>query len=307
MAMGWGAVLNSDQVPGTWGERDRGQHINVLEMWAIQNALFAFKDRVRRKTVLVKSDNLTVVSYVNKQGGTRSKPLCNLSLDILDWCDLVEMNLIASHIPGKDNYVADFLSRGSYLPTEWQLNPSIAKQIFNRFGPPQVDLFASTLNKQLPVYCTKHNDPAALMTDAFTMQWNRFLGYAFPPFALIPRVLQKVLTDKATLLLIAPWWPKRPWFPTLLDLLTSPPVILPFREDLLCQPGTSTYHPKVPYLKLTLWTISGRLRPRQVFREGLQNYPPPSLDRLHEPLMTLDYSTTSSGATIRKWILPQHL
>ncbi|XP_072166762.1 uncharacterized protein [Diadema setosum] len=174
--MGWGAVLNSVQVQGTWGERDKGQHINVLEMRAIQNALFAFKDRVRRKTVLIKSDNLTVVSYINKQGGTRSKHLCNLTLDILDWCDLVEMNLIASHIPGKDNYVADFLSRGSDLPTEWHLNPSIAKQIFNRFGPPQVDLFASTLNKQLPVYCTKHNDPAALMTDAFTMQWKGFLG-----------------------------------------------------------------------------------------------------------------------------------
>ncbi|XP_071506293.1 uncharacterized protein [Diadema antillarum] len=83
--MGWGAVLNSDQVQGTWGERDKGQHINVLEMRAIQNALFAFKDRVRRKTVLIKSDNLTVVSYINKQGGTRSKPLCNLTLDILDW------------------------------------------------------------------------------------------------------------------------------------------------------------------------------------------------------------------------------
>ena len=125
--MGWGAVLDRDKAQGLWGEKDKSQHINVLEMRAIQHALLIFKEKIQKETVLIKSDNLTVVSYINKQGGTRSKKLCNLTLEILEWCNSLDTKLVASHIPGKDNYVADFLSRGSYLPTEWQLNPNIVR------------------------------------------------------------------------------------------------------------------------------------------------------------------------------------
>ena len=306
---GWGAVLKSNQIQGSWGEKEKGRHINILEMQAVQNTLHTFKNQVRKETVLVKSDNLTVESYLNKQGGTRSKRLtvCNLTLEILNWCDSMETRVVASHIPGKDNYVADFLSRGSYLPSEWQLNPRTARQIFNKIGHPQVDLFASTLNRQLPVYCTKHKDPAALTTDAFTMTWSNFLGYAFPPFVLIPRVLQKVQTDKANLLLIAPWWPKRPWFPTLVDLLILPPIILPDQKDLLQQPGTRTYHPNVANLKLTLWPISGKSQLRQAYREGLQSCLLHSSDHQRGLHMTLDCSTTLNGAAVTRLIQPQHL
>ena len=62
--------------------------------------------------------------------------------------------------------MAGFLSWESYLPSESQLSPNIARQIFSMYRPPQVNLLASAMDRQLPVYYTKHIDPAGLTTDA---------------------------------------------------------------------------------------------------------------------------------------------
>ena len=124
---------------------------------------------------------------------------------------------------------------------------------------------------------------------------------------LIAKVLQKVQREEATLMLIAPWWPKRPWFPTLVSLLIRPPVILPDRKDLLRQPGTMTYHPKLSSLKLTLWIISGQSQYRQVFLTGLPVCPQSSSDLPQGALMTLDCNTSSTGVAITRLIQPQLL
>ena len=42
--------------------------------------------------------------------------------------------------------------------------------------------------------------------------------YAFPPFALIGRVLQKVDQDQCLMLIITPAWPLQPCFPELLEM-----------------------------------------------------------------------------------------
>ena len=48
-------------------------------------------------------------------------------------------------------------------------------------------------------------DPLAIQTDAFTMNWKKIGGYAFPPFALIGRCLQQVMSQKVEkLILISP-------------------------------------------------------------------------------------------------------
>ena len=73
---------------------------------------------MKGRSVLVRSDNMTVVSYIN-QGGTHSPSLCRLAIDLWDWCLPRQIHLSASHIPGEDYLFTDFLSRGRFLPSEW--------------------------------------------------------------------------------------------------------------------------------------------------------------------------------------------
>ncbi len=81
--------------------------------------------------------------------------------------------------------------------------------------------------------------------------------YAFPPIVLLPGVLESVRRDRVPLLLIAPWWLGRVWFPDLLSLIDRPPLELPVRRDLLSQAGGSIFHPHPELWKLWAWPLRG--------------------------------------------------
>ena len=108
---GWGAHLNEHTARGAWSLPESKLHINYLEIKAVFLALKEFQDLCTDKIVLVATDNATVVSYINKEGGMRSGPLCALLWRILTWCTRKQVTLKARHIPGWLNVVADKLSR----------------------------------------------------------------------------------------------------------------------------------------------------------------------------------------------------
>ncbi len=88
-------------------------------------------------------------------------------------------------------------------------------------------------------------------------RWPRLHLYAFPPIAFLPGVLERVRRDRVLLLLIAPLWPGRVWFPDLISLLDGPPLVLPIRKDLLSQAGGSIFHPQPELWKLWVWPLRG--------------------------------------------------
>ena len=52
-----------------------------------------FQDLCSNEIVLVATDNTTVVSYINKEGGIRSGPPCTLLWRILTWCTRKQVTL----------------------------------------------------------------------------------------------------------------------------------------------------------------------------------------------------------------------
>ena len=67
------------------------------------------------KKVLVRSDNVFTVQYINRQGGTISPRLCHLTVM---WQIAVDNGiwLSAAHIKGDTNVIVDSLSRGKGIP-----------------------------------------------------------------------------------------------------------------------------------------------------------------------------------------------
>ena len=137
-------------------------------------------------------------------GGTHSPSLCLATWDLLSWCVPRQVSLQAIHLAGKKNSLADALSRGKVVPTEWSLHPAVVKHVFNILGTPHVDLFASHLNHQLPTFCSRHNHPEAWRVDALSFDWTGIHAYAFPPISLLQRVLTKIETELSRVILIAP-------------------------------------------------------------------------------------------------------
>ena len=84
---GWGAHLLDQNVSGVWSAQEKLLHINLLEMKALFLALQAFQEDVAGHHVTAMCDNSTVVAYINKQGGTVSRPLCLLTSRLLRWTE----------------------------------------------------------------------------------------------------------------------------------------------------------------------------------------------------------------------------
>ena len=74
---------------------------------------------------------------------------------------------------------------------------------------------------------SRYLDPLSSWVDAFATKWTDYV-YLFPPYPIINRVISKFKSDNTGHgLLICPFWPSQSWFPTLLDLLIAPPLLLP--------------------------------------------------------------------------------
>ena len=56
--------------------------------------------------------------------------------------------------------------------------------------------------------------------------------------------------------LVAQFWPQRPCFPNLLDMVVDGPVALPLCHDLLRQPHFHRHHLRIHRLSLRAWRLS---------------------------------------------------
>ena len=91
------------------------------------------------------------------------------------------------------------------------------------------------------------------------------LSYAFPPFSIIHKVIQKIVQQEVDVILVVPFWPTQPWFALFNKLVCQQPLIievndyelfLPFRTK---QGGGSNRHPLAGKLKLLAARCKGNL------------------------------------------------
>ena len=252
---GWGAHLGDFTARGVWSSAESLLHINYLELKAVLLALKQFEHLCKAQIVLVATDNTTVVSYINKQGGMKSGSLCALLWRLLSWCHPRGISLRARHIPGRLNDIADKLSRhNQVIQTEWSLSQKVFKLLCSSSCGSVRDLVQS----QAPEVC-------------FTSTGSVGLGSRRPELAVgtservrlspdLPAPPGSLLRDQGCLriVLIAPGWPNIPWFWDLVDLSVQIPFSLPLAKDLVTQPFNGLFHRNLQNLNLHAWLLEAR-------------------------------------------------
>ena len=254
--VGWGAHLDEQVTSDLWAPEEVELSINAQELLAIERALLWFAPHLAGSSVAVFADNSTAISYLRNHGGTHSSFLNSIAQRILRWAEDLSVVISPQFIMGEHNVLADAISRpNQILGSEWTL-----KQVFRdlcRRWPVSIDLFATSQNHRCSIYFSPYYNHNALGTDALLQNWNGWQAYAFPPWSLILAVLKKLRLSSGVLLtIIAPFWPQRPWFPDLLDLVVDGPVALPQSRDLLRQPHFHRSHLGVSRLCLHAWRLS---------------------------------------------------
>lgn len=253
---GWGIYCKNETAHGLWNNREKEHHINYLELLAAFFGLKCFASHLSNCNILCRIDNTTALLYINRMGSIQFPKLNSLTRKIWQWCEKRKLFLFASYIKSKENIVADTESRKLHTETEWELNDFAFTTILEQYDRiPTVDLFASRNNTKCKKFVSWLRDPEAWAVDAFTLDWSKFYFYAFPPFSLILRALQKIISDKAEGILVVPNWTSQPWYPIFQSLLTEPPLIIKPNENLLLS-FDRTPHPLWPNLFLAVGALS---------------------------------------------------
>ena len=253
----WGAVCADRKVHGFWTEKERENNINFLELMAAYFGLKCLAKDARDCSILMRIDNTTAICYINRMGGTQFNYLNNITRDIWYWCEERNIIIVASYVSSKDNAEADTESRRLEPETEFELADYAFEMVVQRFGAPEIDLFASRLNHKCKRYVSWRKDPESEAVDAFTLSWKHFFFYAFLPFSIILRVLRKIKKDGAEGILVVPDWPCQSWYPLFRSLQCLDPVILSPNQKLLISCSNEP-HPLWRSLSLVAARLSAR-------------------------------------------------
>jgi hypothetical protein len=303
-------------------------HIQVLEAIASFQTLklLAQKIPLQGKEILLLTDNTASAYTIAKEGRSRSPELSLVVRQFLTWMRSKGAHLHVEHIPGLLNTTAvsavsyasaslntpltlwtpapgyaltihqDFDSRLQYDTHGWQLNPQVFLALETIWGPHNIDLFASALNRQIPTFCSWGPDPEAFATNAFTIHWGKpWNAFINAPWSLLPRIIRKILTDRAQVTLITPWWPTQVWWPILLQLAIDPPRLLPNLKHLVLYPQqlSSQGRPmsRPPQAQMLAWRLGSDDGQMQVFRASLPKHLP-DMGKTYQSQTPLVASTT---------------
>ena len=150
-------------------------------------------------------------------------------------------------------------------------------------------------------------DPKAWDIDALNINLTSLTAYAYPPTALLHKVIQKIKQCNCLIIVIAPGWPGMPWFWDLVQLSTEIPLQLPVSTTLLKQSHRYVFHNNPQQINLHAWCLGA---------DNSKNKA--SLWRWQRELLLLSGhqqgpSTSQSGPYLKngaekiRWISPLHL
>ena len=91
-----------------------------------------------------------------------------LAFEIWSWAVKKRHLAFCITCTGVENNIDDLRSRYFYDKKEWSLNPYMFEKVCEKFGKPEMDLFATRLNGKCELYESFKPDPNAFAVDAFT-------------------------------------------------------------------------------------------------------------------------------------------
>lgn len=303
---GWGCYCELGKTGGHWKNSELGVSINALELKAGLFALQTFASDKLNIHLRLMMDNTCAVSCVNKFGTSHSDICNSITKDIWDFCIVRNIWISAAYVPGVENTAADEESRNTNMDTEWRLNTDLLTQALGYLDfTPEIDLFATRINSQYPRYMSFKPDPTCETVDSFSVSWHGLVFYAFPPFSVIPNVLQKICRDKARGVIVVPDWPNQPWYAAVAKILIKRPVLLSARNNLLALPQDPEKTHRLKKLRLIICAVSGDVYESRVFRTQLpQLYVPPGVQGLKNDMHLT--SVGGAGMRVEGKLIPFH-
>ena len=261
--VGWGAHLGSLTASGLWNPEQSAVSINARELLSVREGLLHFQSSPVGRNVSVFCDNSTAVSYLRKEGGTRS-PFLN-SLTRNSPLGRIPLDTLGPPVHPGVSQRAGGLSISPSPASTYRAVPSSGG----------FSVFKSSVAGPNRLICNIRESP--LFTLFLSLPGSDGCGHGRIPSTLgrssglcVSSVVHHYTgsgeapgVSGVELTLVAPYWPQRAWFPDLLHLSLAPPVSLPLRPDLLRLPRSHSLYQGLHRLRLHAWRLSGSSRELQ--------------------------------------------
>ena len=191
-------------------------------------AIQSFLPELKGRRLLLHEDNQSVIGVLTHLTSKSPAMMCELRKLFL-LIDRNDIKIRTQYIRSAANIWADSLSRVTDN-SDWQLHRRVVEHLSGLWGVPSVDRFASFANKQCPRYNARWRDGQAEAVDSLHLSdadWRREHNWCSPPWELLDDLSGKLRQSGAAAIVIAPYWPKKPWFAHLSEMATETVVMPP--------------------------------------------------------------------------------
>ena len=155
------------------------------------------------------------------------------------------------------------------------------------------------VQNKLPLVVSPLPHSLATAVDALSLPWEDLDAYAFPPAAILGKVVEKLQDSPCKrIILIIPGWPNTPWFWDLVTMSSQIPLSLP---NLLTQPFNQIPHRNLTNLNLHSWLLEPlQSRSRASLRQWQQELSLLKEDQSDQP-MRQSGPFLQSGVSLIRW------
>jgi hypothetical protein len=254
---GWGAVLEGPKMKktsrGLFSRQEVREHITRKEVFAIELAVRNLSPKIPDQSHLEVWTDCTVTAAVWRKGSVKEKLMKGVTETILLLAKR-GISMSTQWIPGEKNTKADKLSRKWKEPNDYQIDPKILKRFcqVNKFKV-KVDCFASRHNRQCDAFWSWFPEWGACETNAFRQSWGGKQGlYMNPPWPVLPKVIKKIRSERATVCIVAPKWQAAPWWRAFQSMVEVQQTV----EGRTFRDGTSRLLPQ-PRWKTVIAILKG--------------------------------------------------
>ena len=197
------------------------------------------------------------VLHKQTRGGVSIPKSLHFDLEYFQWAIKHKIVLIAQHVSGRNNCLADLQSRGSKIKEhgvdfEKVCGPNNFSDVGNSECRP-ISHSTESPDSNICIPISRRISPDSGCSVDQLEGCDRLCSAPHCSNSQGPAEIQEV---GCKIILIAPFWTRQPWFPILTQLLVDYPVRLPEISNLISQPRSRLYHQNVSMSKLTAWRLS---------------------------------------------------
>ena len=204
---GWGAHLNEHTARGTWSLPESKLHKLSRTQGSVSSLKRISRPLYRQDSSCSNRQHHSGIIHKQRRRHEVGPTLCSTMENL----DLVYQETSDSQsrpaeygsrqaIQARPNHTNRVVSPSRGLPNNVQ-----------QVAPAQDRLIARRFNNKLPLFVSP--DPLDIAVDSLNLQWEDLDPYAFPPAAILGKVVEKLQDSPCKgIILIAPGWPNMPWF-----------------------------------------------------------------------------------------------